>query len=144
MLRFFDRVNSATLKGFDFSIIWGILGFPTFVIFSGSYIRCFSLLKSLIELSARIFSLIKLFPVTFSLMCVNIFCIAPAFFSTQILKFFKSSVEMLIIETLALYLPCLVPPNYLLLHSQELSKWHWSFRIYLFYSECWKAICKIC
>lgn len=53
-LRFFDRVNSATLKGFDFTIIWGILGFPTFVVFSESYIRCFSLLKSLIELSARI------------------------------------------------------------------------------------------
>lgn len=87
-MKVFDGVKPATLKGFDFGLVLEILGFPTFIIVSWSYIRCFSLLKCMNELINPNFSLIKLLPVTYSLMCVNIFCITPAFFSMPILKFF--------------------------------------------------------
>lgn len=83
-MKVFDGVKPATLKGFDFSLVLECLGFPTFIIVSWSYIRCFSLLKSMNELInpnfSLIFSLIKLLPSTYSLMCVNVFCITPAFF----------------------------------------------------------------
>lgn len=55
-----------------------------------------------------------------------------------ILKSFKSEMGMPLIEALALYLQSIVPPNYLLLPSRELSKWYsknlkfWIFWIHTF------------
>lgn len=44
-MRVCDGVEPATLKGFDFSLVLESLSFPTCIIVSWSYIRCFSLLK---------------------------------------------------------------------------------------------------